>query len=74
MAMNSEHWPPDISGLNEAIALSRAAFQTMKPIVKFSIKMFSKSMKKVKKKFDFTPETGKNDQMFRGFNPITKCI
>ena len=35
MAMNSEHWPPDISGLNEAKALSRAAFQTMMPIVKF---------------------------------------
>ena len=35
MAMNSEHWPPDISGLNEAKALSRAAFQTMMSIVKF---------------------------------------
>ena len=44
MAMNSEHWPPDISGLNEAKALSRAAFQTMIPIVKFLIKMFNKTM------------------------------
>ena len=44
MAMNSEHWPPDISGLNEAKALSRAAFQTMMSIVKFLIKMFNKSM------------------------------
>ena len=42
MAMNSEHWPPDISGLNEAKALSRAAFQTMMSIVKFLIKMFKK--------------------------------
>ena len=46
MAMNSEHWPPDISGLNEAKALSRAAFQTMMSIVKFLIKMFNKSSKK----------------------------
>ena len=44
MAMNSEHWPPDISGLNEAKALSRAAFQTMMSIVKFLIKLFNKSM------------------------------
>ena len=41
MAMNSEHWPPDISGLNEAKALSRAA---MMSIVKFLIKLFNKSM------------------------------
>ena len=50
MAMNSEHWPPDISGLNEAKALSRAA---MMSIVKFLIKLFNKSMDfKKKKLFD----------------------
>ena len=52
MAMNSEHWPPDISGLNEAKALSRAAFQTMMSIVKFLIQLFNKSMDFKKKLFD----------------------
>ena len=73
MAMNSEHWPPDISGLNEAKALSRAAFQTMMSIVKFFYQNVQRKYGFQKKLFNLWQKIS-NILILkkRGFNPSRK--